>query len=620
MASSSPDSPTRPAAGAIFLSYAREDADAARRIADALRGFGVEVWFDQSELRGGDAWDQKIRNQIKTCALFLPIVSAQTQARTEGYFRREWLLAVDRTRDMASGLAFIVPVVIDDTRESDAAVPEEFMRYQWTRLAQGVPSPQFLDQVKRLLESPRNAASSTRVGVAPMASSAAPKKNSPWPGAAVAAVVIAGVVAFVVLRPTEKTPSPATAAAIKSAASTASNARQLAAKAWALWEKQDDATRDDWALADQLCQQAVGLDPTDGDVAAAQAQMSLAFIIFGFDASAARYEAARTQAERAVRLAPDSNEAQFALANYYRRQTTTRDEGVRILRQLVERLPTDKRVLRTLASGLRGQKEYQESLIYSDRANALPGGDPIALFGKEEALRLLDREAEGENAIDQALAVRPTPAGYLKKLLYVLHYRGDLDEARALIEKLPAPSLLEDWGAAYAFQVWLWRREPEKVIAMANAVPKEYLEKGVFSGPKAYYTGLARQLTGNTAAAHTDWQAARQVVEQRLKAQPNSIELLGWRALLLAALDERTEGEQALHVYEQLVITSGTPEAHFSDLVRIKAALGHTDEAIDIIISSETRRWPVLRYDPAFDSLRKDPRFAAWLKAPEPIK
>src|SRR5437763_12811984 len=103
---------------AVFLSYAREDSDPARRIADALRGFGVEVWFDQAELRGGDQWDAKIKKQIRDCALFLPIVSQQTQKRTEGYFRREWLHAVERTRDMSAGVAFIVPVVIDDTREA----------------------------------------------------------------------------------------------------------------------------------------------------------------------------------------------------------------------------------------------------------------------------------------------------------------------------------------------------------------------------------------------------------------------------------------------------------------------------------------------------------------------
>ncbi len=65
---------------AVFLSYAREDAEAAKRIAEALRAFGVEVWFDQNELRGGDSWDNKIRGQIKSCALFIPLVSACTDS------------------------------------------------------------------------------------------------------------------------------------------------------------------------------------------------------------------------------------------------------------------------------------------------------------------------------------------------------------------------------------------------------------------------------------------------------------------------------------------------------------------------------------------------------------
>ena len=54
---------------AVFLSYASQDAQAAQKIADALRAAGVEVWLDQSELRGGDVWDQKIRRQIRECAI-----------------------------------------------------------------------------------------------------------------------------------------------------------------------------------------------------------------------------------------------------------------------------------------------------------------------------------------------------------------------------------------------------------------------------------------------------------------------------------------------------------------------------------------------------------------------
>ncbi|MBI2813201.1 MAG: TIR domain-containing protein [Opitutae bacterium] len=144
--------------GAVFLSYAREDTDAARRIAEALRGFGVEVWLDQAELRGGDQWDAKIKKQIRECALFLAVVSAHTQERAEGYFRREWKLAVERTQDMAAGTVFLVPVVVDDTREAEALVPEEFMRVQWTRLPGALPTPQFVAQVKSLLGNRRKPA------------------------------------------------------------------------------------------------------------------------------------------------------------------------------------------------------------------------------------------------------------------------------------------------------------------------------------------------------------------------------------------------------------------------------------------------------------------------------
>ena len=62
----------------------------------ALRTAGVEVWFDQCELVGGDVWDAKIRKQIAECALFVPVISASTQARLEGYFRIEWDLAAER--------------------------------------------------------------------------------------------------------------------------------------------------------------------------------------------------------------------------------------------------------------------------------------------------------------------------------------------------------------------------------------------------------------------------------------------------------------------------------------------------------------------------------------------
>jgi dienelactone hydrolase len=169
---------------AVFISYASQDAEAAGRICEALRAAGIEVWFDQSELRGGDAWDQSIRRQIKTCALFLPVISRNTHNRDEGYFRLEWKLAVDRCHLMAADKAFLLPVVIDDTRDDHERVPERFREVQWTRLPDGVTPVTFVERVRRLLsaepaEGPTGTPSASGVVGLPDADGAQPIPQRP---------------------------------------------------------------------------------------------------------------------------------------------------------------------------------------------------------------------------------------------------------------------------------------------------------------------------------------------------------------------------------------------------------------------------------------------------------
>lgn len=136
MSTAEPTDPQRPPPS-VFLSYASEDRKAAQALRDALQTYGLEVWYDESGLDGGDAWDQKIRRQIRECDFFMPVISAQTDARPEGYFRREWRLAVERTHDMADDHTFLLPVVIDDTSQGRARVPEKFLAVQWTRAPGG---------------------------------------------------------------------------------------------------------------------------------------------------------------------------------------------------------------------------------------------------------------------------------------------------------------------------------------------------------------------------------------------------------------------------------------------------------------------------------------------------
>jgi TolB-like protein/tetratricopeptide (TPR) repeat protein len=179
---------------AVFLSYASEDAPAAQRIADALRAAGIDVWLDQSELRGGDAWDRQIRGWIHECQLFIALISAHSEARDEGYFRREWKLAVDRTHDMLDKKAFLLPVAIDATPERGAAVPDKFHEVQWTRLSGGDASPEFVARVKGLLSSEPLATARAPAGadsVSPPIPLTTGRPSPPRPAVAIAVAVLA---------------------------------------------------------------------------------------------------------------------------------------------------------------------------------------------------------------------------------------------------------------------------------------------------------------------------------------------------------------------------------------------------------------------------------------------
>src|SRR5215469_1426441 len=154
MGERSPERVSSPS-GAVFLSYASQDAEAAQKICDALRAAGIEVWFDKSELRGGDAWDRQIRKQIHDCVLFIPVISANAHARDEGYFRLEWKLAVDRSHLMAPDKTFLLPVVIDNTPQADERIPDRFRELQWSRLPDGQVPQAFIERVQRLLSPAR---------------------------------------------------------------------------------------------------------------------------------------------------------------------------------------------------------------------------------------------------------------------------------------------------------------------------------------------------------------------------------------------------------------------------------------------------------------------------------
>ena len=129
------------------------------------------------------------------------MISRNTQARTEGYFRLEWHLADQRTQLMARSRPFLIPVCIDETPEKHAEVPESFSRVHWSRLRGGEASAVFVEHVSRMLAAehhPHQTPSpegrdSLVAGVSPVARSrsGAPRRMLRWAALAGAVVLLA---------------------------------------------------------------------------------------------------------------------------------------------------------------------------------------------------------------------------------------------------------------------------------------------------------------------------------------------------------------------------------------------------------------------------------------------
>ena len=107
--------------------------------------------FDRLEV--GDDYDRKRQRNIMRCSYFIPVVSATTQRRLEGYFRREWSYAIDRVRNMADGALFILPVSIDATTVSEAFVPDKFKALHFTQLPGGQVTAEFAARLADFMQA-----------------------------------------------------------------------------------------------------------------------------------------------------------------------------------------------------------------------------------------------------------------------------------------------------------------------------------------------------------------------------------------------------------------------------------------------------------------------------------
>ncbi len=619
--------------GAVFLSYASQDAEAAKRICDALRQAGVEVWFDtDGGLEHGDEWDAKIRRQIKECVLFLPIISANTQAREEGYFRLEWDLAVERARTIASGVAFILPVVVDETREPAALVPDRFRTVQWTKLPGGVIPPEVLQRFLKLwshrtgvLKHAENVGRDLHIpppsNEAGYGDPALQEKSPRWLPRVIGGVVVA-TIALLVARPWQATDSPRPVSrAERSAAAPASEARQLTTKAWALMNKPDLA-RAELEIADGYCKRATELDPNDADAWAAWSQVDSWTVYHNFDASPGRREAARSKATHAMQIAAAGYEPRLAQACFLVRGQAGGDatlslyagEAEKLLRALLQEKTDEPRALLALGILLRNMGRFPECRDAFNRMARDPAFAAQAWNELGWAEYINGNPSAAGPATDRSVALQPYWGNLLLKLLLAGWWRGDLDEAQATLERLPLASRQEDVGVYTAAELSYWRRDPQAMLRVLDTVPRDWLQSNGFDGPKAYWAAVAHRLAGHEAAAQLQWRTALAAVERRLAQQPDSALLIRWKGLLLAASGDRTAGEPLMRLAREM----GYSVRNVGFVVVDPLALGDLDGALEVLERAVTEGGmgataAAYRLNPDLDALRSLPRFQALL-------
>jgi TIR domain-containing protein len=97
----------------VFISYAREDSDAAKRLQKDLKNAGLNPWLDRECLIAGKNWKISIRKAIKESRYFIPLFSSVSVIK-RGYVQKEFKYAIEVLDEFPELEIFVIPCRLDD--------------------------------------------------------------------------------------------------------------------------------------------------------------------------------------------------------------------------------------------------------------------------------------------------------------------------------------------------------------------------------------------------------------------------------------------------------------------------------------------------------------------------
>jgi len=634
--------------GAVFLSYASQDVEAATSICDSLRAAGLEVWFDLSELVGGDAWDAKIKRQIRECAFFLAVISHQTQQRREGYFRLEWRLADERSRSIAHGVPFLFPVVIDQTSEREALVPDSFLAVQWTRLPDGATNPDFVHRIASLLRADGSPPPQKTPAAFPAPLPARRRAAPRILGWSAAAVVLPAVIAAVLWRGHEHAgpPLPTRPASEPNPAGTPAQTKTFPTnpklkQAWDILNG-PDVLPADFPLAEALAQEVLKTNGTDAEAIIVMAYIQDAYLYRGFEISPARRASAQRYAEEGVLLAPNQAYAQGALGIEIYQSSHYMDRAEQVLRQAMKLNPQEPLFARFLTDALFADSkvssaQYLETAV--ELARQFPS-DALLHYELARHYRDMGRLVDMERELDKAISIEPIANAVVWKARVALWLRGNPDEMIHILNQLSGRSRsLERVAVGHVIYAMATGKVEDGLSAL-ESLPEDWVDDYDFIGPKAVLEATLLDIQGRHELARLRWSDALALLRRHENENPagRNIDSVAAEIWCLHGLGRDDEARVLLPVFNEAVprpYRSGFGSSWWYAAIPTNLILGNRTLAIQLIREAlaqpvgpgkivlqrgvdVARDGSVTNYrELLYQDLRLDPRMVQWRNDPE---
>ncbi len=380
-----------------------------------------------------------------------------------------------------------------------------------------------------------------------------------------------------------------------------------------------DLFRDTSLKAEPLFEQAIKLDP-DFALAFAGLSMVQSWVYHSSDPNPARREKARLNAEAALRLQPDLPEGHLALGLSYYYGDRDYERALAEFEIARRGLPNDDQAYFAIGSIQRRQGKWAESTANLEKAVALDPKNTNILNNLVFSYLALRNFEASDRTIDRIIAADPQSfQGAALKGFVAVQLKGDLnfaDKQFSSIAPETDPDGLMTWARVYFLT--LERKFPE-ALAVVQKFPGETMFTSTTAPlPKAYAEGMIHLLQGDKAEAQAKLEQGYLVSEKLLREAPDDPARHAQHGLILAALGRKqeaiAEGKRAVGLLPESQDALDGPKGT-DVLAQIYAWTGESDEAfrlLDHLLAIPSGLTiPILKLDPVWDPLRKDPRFQA---------